>query len=77
MLWETRYSSAEMAYVEIIGDDEVIYYINYPGHPEGRWTYEEVLRGDADRSIYIPFEQSVLDELKTELRRRIAERNKE
>jgi len=53
-----------MAYVEIVGDDEVIYYINSPHRPEGRWTFDDVLRGDADRSIYIPFEQSVLEELR-------------
>lgn len=74
MRWATRYSSAEMAYVEIVGDDEVIWYINSPQRPEGRWTFDEVLRGEADRFIYIPFEQSVLEELKTELRRRVAER---
>jgi hypothetical protein len=70
MQWQTKYSSAEMAFLEV-GDAEVLYYMDDPSNVEGRWTFEEVLADKADSSLYIPFGPDVLAELKTEVRRQI------
>jgi hypothetical protein len=68
MQWQTKYSSAEMAFLEI-KDRMLLYYIDYPRNMEGRWTLEEVLAGDADYSLNCVFLQAVIEEVKLEVRR--------
>ena len=70
MQWQTKYSSAEMAFLEI-KDGMLLYYIDYPRNLEGRWTLEQVLAGEADYSLNCVFLQNVIAEMKAEARRQI------
>jgi hypothetical protein len=71
MRWETRYSSAEMGYLEIDGR-ELIFYLNVRANTDERWTFEEVLNGAADYVVNSVYGSDILDEIKAEIKRRRA-----
>ena len=67
--WETRYSSAEMGYLEVLSD-RVVFYLNRRGPGEDSWTFDEILAGDADYALYGVFNNDDVEEMKAEVRRR-------
>ena len=72
-MWQTRYSSAEMGFLEIVGS-KVVFYLNRRGPGEDSWTFEEVLAGDADYMLNGLYGAEVMGELKDEVRLRLAKR---
>ena len=70
MRWETRYSSAEMGYLEVL-NGKVVFYLNSRGQGEDTWTFEEVLAGAADYVINSVYGSEVTEQMKAEVRSRI------
>lgn len=72
MRWETRYSSAEMGYLEIVEPKrEVVFYLNYPRSNDDRWSFEEFLAGKADYMLNAVYGSDVVEEVKAAIRRRL------
>jgi hypothetical protein len=69
MAWETRYSSSEMGYLEVLSD-RIVFYLNRRGPSEDSWTFDEVLAGDADYMLNGVFSATDVEEMKAEVRRR-------
>ena len=70
MRWETRYSSAEMGFLEVVGS-RVVFYLNRRGPGEDSWTFEEVLAGEADYMLNGLYGSEVISELKDDVRKRL------
>lgn len=69
MRWECRHASAEMLYLEV-GDDEVLEWFDHHPDEPTRWSFTAVLDGALDDKISALWDDEVLAQLKTEVRRR-------
>lgn len=69
MRWECRYSSSEMLYM-VVNSDCVRSHLNSPDNVNSRWDFADVLAGVHDAEVRALFNDTVLDELKAEVRRR-------
>jgi hypothetical protein len=70
MLWETRYSPAEMYYVEVTAKDVQTYLHGYQHHAT-HYTFEQVVEGALDAEVRNLFGAETLAELKAEVQRRL------
>ncbi|MFT3787771.1 MAG: hypothetical protein QM770_16640 [Tepidisphaeraceae bacterium] len=62
--WETRYSSSEMMYLEIVGQSVKCYLNHSPGNADV-WSFDEVLSGKMDSTeAGVVFGSYVMAELK-------------
>ena len=67
--WESRYSSCEMIYVEIVGD-RVHVWLNHSPQQADRYTFDQVLAGALDNEVGAVFGQETLEEIKKMVRER-------
>lgn len=70
MRWECRYSSCEMLYLDV-GSECVRRYLHHSEANANRWSFADVLAGVHDAEVRALFNDRVLEELKTEVRRRV------
>ena len=61
--WESRYSSSEMMYLEIIGGEVRLWLDHSPGNAQ-RFAFDDVLGGALDGEVGNVFGRDVLNELK-------------
>ena len=69
--WECRYSSSEMLYMELRGE-EVITYLHHAPHNPDRYSFDDVLAGKQDAMISQLFGAAAVDEVKAAI---VAQRN--
>ena len=69
--WETRWSPAEMMYLEVTDKDVIMYLDHAPTRPD-RFTFEQVLSGESDRYYWNEFGEAVVKELQEAVRKRLA-----
>jgi hypothetical protein len=67
--WECRYSSSEMLYLELRGDDVITYLYHAPNNPD-RYAFADVLAGKQDAMISQLFGAAAVDEVKAAIRAR-------
>src|SRR5215216_277355 len=61
--WECRYSSSEMLYLELRGQ-EMITYLDHAPHNPDRYSFDDVLAGNQDSMISQLFGAPAVDEVK-------------
>ena len=63
MRWECRYSSCEMMYFEIVGD-EIHEYFDHSADKPRVWSFQEVLDGHIDGDVRNMFAVGTIKEIK-------------
>jgi len=69
--WECRYSSSEMLYLELRGQEVITYLYHAPNNPD-RYPFADVLAGKQDAMISQLFGAAAVDEVKAAI---VAQRN--
>jgi hypothetical protein len=72
--WECRYSPSEMMYLEVTATDDVRAYLDHNPGGADVWSFDRVLRGEADGFIRSLFGESALAGVKAEVTARVEDR---
>jgi hypothetical protein len=70
--WSTRWSPAEMMYLEV-RDNEVVMYLDHSPQRPDRFTFEQVLSGEAEKWYRNEFGENVAREVAAAVRKRMAQ----
>ena len=74
--WATRWSPAEMMYLEVREDEVVMFLDHAPTRPD-RFTFQQVLSGEAERWYLNEFGKEVAAKVKAAVERRIGRKKSE